>query len=873
MPALNSSRSVSSRRLAFCARAGLALAITATALFAQNPEAPKPLPTPALDSRGWFAFTTPARGDQDTAGSPIDLSFLNGGVRAGTHGRLRADGERIVDGKGNEVRIFGVNICDFHTLPTADVARTTAARLAQLGVNGVRIHYADWQRLEKGGLLGEDFETPDPKALRRLDRFIAELADHGIFVNLNLHVARGYKDMPEGWDWMGKALDRIHHPYLESQKRYAAALLGHVNTVTGLRYADDPAIAFVELNNENTVFNELPGRWATLPERFTGPLKADWNAWVAKRAQTDDALRARWEATQPGAELLAPAPSSWFLQDYAHAKITSTPDVPGFVWDAFSAGPAWQSLQIFQQDIKLTQGTSCTFRLVGTAEKPTQVTVGFMHQGEPWTGLSEPVKITLTPESSEHTIILSIGDTLGNPLRFYLNLENIPGKVTISSLSLKPGEGPALLPGESIENASLELPAANTNTARWRDWNRFLGERETAHSLELRDYVRNELKCDAIISDSQVTWGYQAGLYRENLVSDIIDVHAYPVHGGGIPGAWIQRDGSLLERDGDWLTCQAFWRVAGKPFMMSEYDMQPPNRYRNEMFPFVATLGGLQGWSALFEYSWLNFQGDNDFDPREIVRKHIYHTTGDSVQIAQFPATALTFRLGLIPQLPASSSARLHLATDDALTPYDTWPHRHAPRLWLEKIWNMSEAFTTRLSVTLTDKGPTRIEGTQPPDRKLFASANAVFDKSTPGRERLLVLAPAVRHAIGRIAGDTIPLGDVTVAVTQAGAGGHAALTLVAIDGLPIADSKRLLLTVLAQGEDTGLVREADGNILDLGTPPHLLEPVSARVTLPGAGWKAQALDERGWPAADLPVTDGVVSTEGIRSPWVLITR
>jgi hypothetical protein len=852
-------------------RASTVLVLATSALTAQLP-APAPLPEPVLDTRSWFAFTTPARGDQQTAGSPIDLSFLNGKARAGADGRLRTDGERLVNSKGEEVRIFGVNVCDFHTLPTADVARTTARRLAQLGVNGVRIHYADWERFGKGGLLGEDFETPDPRALLRLDRLIAELADHGIYINLNLHVARGYENMPEGWDWMGKAIDRIHRPYLESQKRYAAALLGHVNTVTGLRYANDPAIAFVELNNENTVFNELPGRWAALPERFTQPLRADWIAWLRKRVRDDNALVARWESTKPGAELLTPEPAAWSLQDYKHARIVTTASELGFVWDAFSAGPAWHSLQMFQQDIQLAKGTACTFLIAGTAEQPTEVTVGFMCQSEPWNNVSEPVKITLGPEPSVQSFVLSIADTLDRPIRFYLNLENNPAKISLTRLSLKPGEGPALLPGESLAEGSVGLPAVNTNTARWRDWNRFLAEREIAHSLELRNYVRDELRCSAILSDSQAAWGYQAGLYRENAVSDIIDVHACPAHGSGKPGAWRQYDDSLLGRAGDWLACQAFWRVAGKPFMMSEYDMQPPNRYRNEMLPFVVTLGGLQRWNALFEYTWLNFQGDSDYDPREVVRQHIYHTTGDSVQIAQFPTAALAFRLGLVPPLPGPD-ARLVLSEDDALSPYDTWPHRHAPRLWLEKGWNMSEAFTTRLSVTLKDQGSSRIEGDQPPARKIFPSAHVVFDKSSPDRERLLVRAPAARFAIGRIVGDTIPLGDVMVNVTRAGFGGHAAITLVALDGLPVAESQKLLLTVLAQGEDTGLVREPDGSIRELGLPPHLLEPVSARVTLPGSGWRAQALDERGWPAAEVPFHDGAVSTEGIRSPWILITR
>jgi hypothetical protein len=41
---------------------------------------------------------------------------------------------------------------------------------------------------------------------------------------------------------------------INAQKQYARDLLTHVNPYRGVRYADDPAVAFVEITNEDSLF-------------------------------------------------------------------------------------------------------------------------------------------------------------------------------------------------------------------------------------------------------------------------------------------------------------------------------------------------------------------------------------------------------------------------------------------------------------------------------------------------------------------------------------------------------------------------------------------------------------------------------------------
>jgi hypothetical protein len=74
------------------AAAGMACALTGGVAAQQDGHA------------GWFPFVIPDLADEETAGTPIDLSFLNP-EPAGSRGFLRPDGERIVDGRGEEVRL------------------------------------------------------------------------------------------------------------------------------------------------------------------------------------------------------------------------------------------------------------------------------------------------------------------------------------------------------------------------------------------------------------------------------------------------------------------------------------------------------------------------------------------------------------------------------------------------------------------------------------------------------------------------------------------------------------------------------------------------------------------------------------------------
>src|SRR5690606_23344398 len=71
------------------------------------------------------------------------------------------------------------------------------------------------------------------------------------------------------------------------EKAFARTLLSHQNPYTGLTYAEDPAIAFIEINNENSIFQQyLNGSIDEWPDELTALLRQQWNLWLSSRYES-----------------------------------------------------------------------------------------------------------------------------------------------------------------------------------------------------------------------------------------------------------------------------------------------------------------------------------------------------------------------------------------------------------------------------------------------------------------------------------------------------------------------------------------------------------------------------------------------------------
>ncbi|MEM7578097.1 MAG: hypothetical protein AAF328_11570 [Planctomycetota bacterium] len=253
---------------------------------------------------GSFAWDPPANAmpeDPDDVG--FDLRWLNEAY-AGVNGRVttgprngKAAQSFVLPG-GKPVRFWGVNVKpDLGDAP--DVALNQWARkLAKFGVNLVRVHGPLWTQQAGSWRI-------DPRKLDNLHRIVAACKKQGIYVKVSWYfpvwVNAEHAGLP------GYAGAENENPFAAVffspgvQDWYFQSLRDIVtprNPYTGLSLADDPAVALIELVNEDSLFF-----WTFKEDNLPAPI------WAELETQYKDSthyvggeLRDIWHLTRKGLE-------------------------------------------------------------------------------------------------------------------------------------------------------------------------------------------------------------------------------------------------------------------------------------------------------------------------------------------------------------------------------------------------------------------------------------------------------------------------------------------------------------------------------------------------------------------------------------------
>lgn len=250
-----------------------------------------------------------------------DLSFLNEGP-AGMRGRVMRDGADLVFEDGTPVRFWGANLqanALFSTEP--ENIERQAKRLAALGFNLVRIHHHDshWVHPNVFATPARNTRVLNQASLRRLDLWIEALKAQGVYIWLDLHVGRrmvpgdrieGYREIAEdrradvaGYNYFSPS---IQNRMLEFQRNF----LSHRNHLSGIRYAEDPAVVAVLITNENDVTHHYGHK--LLPSKNVPIHSKRYMARAAAFAQQSGFDPERtWQSWEYG-------PAKVFLNDVEH---------------------------------------------------------------------------------------------------------------------------------------------------------------------------------------------------------------------------------------------------------------------------------------------------------------------------------------------------------------------------------------------------------------------------------------------------------------------------------------------------------------------------------------------------------------------------
>ncbi len=806
---------------------------------------------------GMFPYVIPW--DDASVGTATDVSFLNE-KPAGANGFIVPKNGHFVQSKtGKPIRFFGANLCDAAAFPSREDADKVAAHLAKLGINLVRFHHLqnDWGPKQTIWKPGKSMIEVDPAKLDRLDYLIYALKKNGIYVNLNLQTTRTYVPelgFPESVRKIKtsfcKKVDTFDRRMIELQKQYAKELLDRRNPYTGLRYKDEPALAVVEINNENSL---LPSYWEPfgadlfdLPEPFRGELVGLWNQWLTRKYKNDKTLKRAWMAgvTPVGPSVVGPT-NRWELENHSNGDVAmevrpapaGRAAAPGMsVTVRSNPGPDWH-VQTTLAGLNLKEGATYTLRFRARADKERSVPVNVTLDRSDWRflGLSAPAK--LGPEWRNFSFPFAATGTEEGHSRVVFVVGAAPGRVEVERLSLSPGApGPFLPSGQSLakRNVDIDGPAL---ARRRSDFTDFLADTEKAYAEEMRAYLKQDLGVRANVVDTQITYGGATGYNRESSM-EFVDNHAYWEHPVFPNKSWDSVDWTIRntpmtnEMDGGLgeLGSLARFRVDGKPYTISEYNHPAPSDFQAEMMPLLSTFASLQDWDAIYSFC---YEATASGQPNDKINGY-FNIAADAAKSAFFPSTALIFRAGLVPSIERKAVLVL---------PKKPWAESCDANWSWRKHGGVPSAYAYRLGVAVGEGSASKLIADPAP-----AEPPVLGAVRTPDGAVFRADAPAAKAVTGYVSGQTVALGGATFAFPKF-ENRFAALTLVAMDCKPLAESKRVLLTLVGRVENQEMGWNATRTSVGdrWGHGPVVAEGIPCKVTLAVSGpRKVYVLDPAG---------------------------
>ncbi len=841
---------------------------------------------------GLFAFTFPW---DDASRTITDLSGLNH-APAGRYGRIHAGAGGHLYAGDARIRFLGVNFTIGDCYPERSEAEAIAGRLAKFGVNLVRIHLVDYPH---GAPSLIDYARHDSRHLNaanfeRLEFFVSALKAKGIYVLLPLLALRRFSSgdgLPACIDTMDPKDQQIPAMFdsrmMELQKDFARDFLGRRRSSSGGSFLDDPAVAFVEVLNEQGLIQAWrSGRMDVLPVEFRSELRGLWGKFLAQKYGSFAALREAWgDISEPlsatdiaNGDFASGSLAPWWLSVQAPAAAVSSVVRGGY-------GPAVNALNLRVTDtsdiawrVQLGCGTSVvaghpyTIRFSAKAFRGARVSVRVTEEGGAWQVLyQEEVELAEAWKDFE----LSFVSPASRPRAVFsfVGFAGRRGDYGLARVSFRQGgRRPGFLPTESdFSQIGIFLNADSwlrTEAAK-RDWVSFLLEKEREYWTGMHHFLQEELHCQALILGTQVGFSVPSLMSR----FEIVDAHGYwqyPVAERNWWDSpwWVRNESMIGQADGGTIGELSAKRVAGKPFMVSEYNHPYPSSFGAEAYLVLSTYASLQDWDAIIAYQY----GDGKGDPRDGTIDEFFEMANDIGKWASMPHAALIFRRGDVGAARRVVAVPLSQADEIAALPGAA-------------AFQLVDASTTGVprSTALVHGISLIVDGGRAPADALAASSARDTDsrqlRSDTGEVlwstsagTMIVDTERTKVVAGRCIGQSFKLGGITIR-PQAALQGWAVITMSLLEGDTLErGATRILLTACGlsanmglacrlypSGESAGFPPVAGMNITydSPGTAPTVTEGIAAQIRLPYPASRVRilALDAAGAPKAEVPVT------------------
>lgn len=312
-------------------------------------------------------------------------------------------------------------------------------------------------------------------------------------------------------------------------------------------------------------------------------------------------------------------------------------------------------------------------------------------------------------------------------------------------------------------------------------------------------------------------------------------------------------------------------RLFGKPFVVTEFNFVRPNRFRSEGAVLMPSYASLQDWDGMYNFEY------SASETTALTGGHTscFSLANDPIGLIADRVSALIFLRGDI--LPAKYSLSFEVDPVSAFTTLNRPFPKDFTKLGLVsrigshvRGGSPEKIAATIVNPDAPDSPASSFKAAEDLPAQLVSKNILTSAEIDPDGERLRsdtgeielyrkqtsvkVITPRTEQyiAVPNVTHQGTIIRDLT-------ANRSSAITLTSLDGEPLADSKRILLTHLTNAYPTGMTfgDETRKRLLSWGDLPHLLQQGTATFSLhlpEASAWKIWIIDSTGKRLRELPV-------------------
>jgi len=658
----------------------------------KTPASPNNSITSTTDGN-WYPFHFPAKLDPD---SPMNAGKLLLDAPAGKHGFVKVKDAHFVFEDGTPARFWGTNLVFEACFPEKKDAELLADRIAFFGFNAVRLHHMDYY-FEPRGIFEDTapaFKDPQmkktgklsPTQLDRLDYLVFQLKQRGIYVNINLLVARYFTKadgvIDAGKLGMAAKPAAMFDPVLiELQKKFAKDLLTHYNPYTKTRYNEEPAVALVEVINETSIlyswkqnslnYQGFNNNKNAIPETYSRFLDTQWNNWLKEKYGSPEKVKHAWAlvpdsntANEPKILNSPDNINQWRLEQLngTTASLATYGNTATIRVQTVTPTP-WH-VQFRRSGFNLKKEKNYVLTLTATSVKDTRIQLSGQFGIAPWTNLQINEEFNISTNKKEYSFKFSPSQDCANA-KIAFNIGQSPNTITFYDILIK-----ETAPNEwlnSIVNEKFQFQRPIHKFLRFlptqtrNDITRFYSDLQSAYTSTMIAYLKNELKIQAPITGIGGIWLAEDG--PSEPAADYIDAHGYWDH-PTFPKK--SRDKNDLKMTLTSMLNDKKHGIIGrfkqhlplslaKPRTITEWNHCYPNPFAYETPVWLAAQARIEGYDAVFQFAFqhhkINPEGfDNNNSYIDIIanpQQLILNAVAARIMLQAAPPPSITVENGV----------------------------------------------------------------------------------------------------------------------------------------------------------------------------------------------------------------------------------